>query len=338
MMIANNTNMEPKELGKIGVLAGGPSNEREISLKSGEAVFNALREKGADAIFLDIRKELTKDDIKGFGIDVAFIALHGRFGEDGTIQKILECAGLPYTGSRPLASRLALDKIASREIFIKGGIAIPRYEVLRKENFDYADLKKIAQIIKFPLVVKPQFEGSSIGISIARKDEELKEAAALAFNYGDRIIIEEYIKGKELTVGILDDEPLPVIEIVVRERFYNFKAKYNREDTKYIVPAKINTRVYKDAQAKGRLAHRLLGCESFSRVDMLFDERLDKLFVLEVNSIPGLTNHSLLPKAAAAVGIDFGQLCLKIVETALKKRGVSKVGKKQKEIQPSKTY
>lgn len=308
--------MEPRKLGKIGVLAGGPSNEREISLKSGEAVFKALRERGADAIFLDIRKELSDDEIKELDIDIAFIALHGRFGEDGTIQKILEDAGLPYTGSGPLASRLALDKIASKEIFIEGGLDVPRFTVLDKKA-------KIPHFSDFPLVVKPQFEGSSIGISIARNNEELKEATALAFNYGDMIIVEEYINGRELAVGILDNEPLPVIEIVVRERFYNFKAKYNRGDTQYIVPAKIDTRIYRDAQEKGRLAHRLLGCECFSRVDMLFDERLDKLFVLEVNSIPGLTDHSLLPKAAAAAGIDFGQLCLKVVETALKKKVVS---------------
>ena len=327
--------MNPKEFGRIGVLAGGPSNEREISLKSGEAVFNALRQKGADVIFLDIKKELTEYDVRGFDIDIAFIALHGRFGEDGTLQNILENADMPYTGSGPLASRLALDKIASREIFVKGGIDVPRYEVFHRENFDCANFKKIAQIIKFPLVIKPQFEGSSIGISIVRREEELKNAATSAFNYGDRIIAEEYIGGRELTVGILDGKPLPVIEIVVTERFYNFKAKYNREDTRYVVPAKIEAETYEDAQAKASLAHILLGCECFSRVDMLLDGKSGKLFILEVNSIPGLTNHSLLPKAAAAVGIDFGQLCLNIIEIALNRKGVSEVGKKSKEIQPT---
>lgn len=324
--------MNPKEFGRIGVLAGGPSNEREISLQSGEAVFNALRNAGADVVFLDIKKELTKEEARGFDIDIAFIALHGRFGEDGGVQGLLEELDVPYTGSGPLASRLALDKVASREIFVRNGLDVPRYKAIGRSGLNPASVDEITKTIGFPLVVKPQFEGSSIGISIVKDNTALKEAIALAFDYGDKIILEEYINGRELTVGILNDGPLPVIEIVVKERFYNFKAKYKRLDTQYIVPAKIDPKNYKDTQAKGELAHRALGCESFSRVDMLLDEKQDKIFVLELNSIPGLTSHSLLPKAAAYAGIGFSELCLEILEGALKTRGVNRIGKEIKEL------
>lgn len=325
--------VNPKELGKIGVLAGGPSSEREISLESGIAVFKALKEAGAAAVFLDIKNERSiRTQIRNAGIDVAFVALHGRFGEDGTVQAILEDMNIPYTGSGPQASRLTLDKIASREIFVKNNIDVPRYKTLNKEFCNDIVLKTIVEDIKFPLVVKPQFEGSSIGISIVRQYNELKEAVGTAFKYDDNIIIDKYIKGRELTVGILADEPLPVIEIIVNEVFYDFKAKYKSDNTQYITPAKINNEYYKIAQHIGKLAHKSLGCNFFSRVDMILDEKQKKFFVLEVNSIPGFTSHSLLPKAAAHAGIGFSQLCLKLVESALRKAEVGAVGQKSKEV------
>lgn len=310
--------MNPKEFGRIGVFAGGPSNEREISLRSGQAVHNALRDLGADAVFLDVASEgLIKGQIKESGIDVAFIALHGRFGEDGAIQQIMEDLNIPYTGSGPWSSRLALDKIASKEVFIKHKIDVPKYKVVDKKTNDYMDAKVIAEIIKFPLIVKPQFEGSSIGITIVKDESGLVGALDFAFGFGDRVLVEEYIKGREITVGILDNEPLPVIEVIVGEQFYNFTAKYNSDDTQYITPAQIDPVNYKNAQDIARQAHSALGCRSFSRVDMILDERQKRLVVLEVNSIPGLTDHSLLPKAAAAIGIGFPQLCAKILESAL---------------------
>ncbi|MBI4335866.1 MAG: D-alanine--D-alanine ligase [Candidatus Omnitrophica bacterium] len=314
--------MNVKDFGRIGVLAGGPSNEREISLESGRAVHKALAEAGAETVFLYIKNGLTRDELEGFNIDVAFIALHGRFGEDGTVQSILEEAGIPYTGSGPAASRLAIDKIASREIFIKSGIDVPRSEVLDERGRDRGDFKMMAEALGFPLVVKPQYEGSSIGISVVKESARLEKAIELAFNYGDRIIVEEYIKGRELTVGILDDEPLPVIEILVKERFYNFEAKYKRGDTEYIAPAKIDPDRYREAGQKGVLAHRALGCEGFSRTDILLDEKNDRMVVLEVNSIPGLTGHSLLPKAAGCAGISFEQLCLRIIQSAFNRKCV----------------
>jgi len=309
------------ELGRIGVLAGGPSSERGISIMSGQAVYSALKGLGLEAVFIDIKNiDDARNEIKKAGIDVAFIALHGKFGEDGTIQTILEELGLPYTGSGPLASRIAIDKIASREIFSKNGLNIPKGKTLNEKTFDRSKIDLIHEEMGFPLVVKPQLEGSSIGISIPKEKGGLEEAIDLAFRYGGNIIIEQYIRGKELTVGILDEEPLPVIQIVAEEKFYDYNAKYRSDHTKYILPAPISKENYEMAQETGRFAHRLLGCRFFSRIDLILSEEKNEIFVLEVNTIPGFTDHSLLPKAAAYAGISFGQLCLKITELAFSRK------------------
>jgi D-alanine-D-alanine ligase len=296
---------------RIGVLAGGPSSEREISLKSGTAVFRALVDEGFNSIFLDANDDIC-DIIKKNKIDVAFIALHGRFGEDGTVQKMLEDLGLPYTGSGVEASRAALDKIASKEIFVRNNIPVPRFAVARNGEAFPAD----AEALGWPLVVKPQFEGSSIGLSIVKDSLSLDEALRKAFKYGSSVLLEEYINGRELTVGILDDKPLPVIEIVPKNKVYDYEAKYESPDTGYLVPAPIEREVFERAQALGIEAHKALGCRSMSRVDMIAD-KAGNLFVLEVNTIPGMTERSLLPKAAAAQGLSFGKLCVKLVENAL---------------------
>ncbi len=297
--------------GRVGVLAGGPSSEREISLRSGRTVYNALLQEGVDAIFLDVRDDFY--DIIKNKIDVAFIALHGRFGEDGTVQKILDDAKIPYTGSGRRASRLALDKIASKEQFKNCGIPIPRYVVFEKDNFQRED----AYALGFPLVVKPQLEGSSIGLSIVKEKAMLGAAIDTAFRYGPKILVEEYIEGRELTVGILDDKPLPVIEIVSRDGVYDYQAKYSDPETKYLVPAPIEEDASRRAKSLGERSHRALGCRYFSRVDMMMAKTGD-IFVLEVNTIPGLTERSLLPKAAKEKGLDFNQLCIKIIEDALR--------------------
>lgn len=300
------------KFGRIGVLAGGPSNERDISLRSGEAVHKALLAQGYDAAFLDIKDDLSSV-ISKKNIDVAFIALHGRFGEDGTVQKMLEAVKIPYTGSGPEASRLALDKIASKKRFIEKNIPIPKYIVFKKGALDIEDADRIG----YPLVVKPQSEGSSIGLSVVKEKKFLKEAADKAFQYGDNIIVEEYIGGRELTVGILGDKALPVIEIVTMDRVYDYEAKYKASDTRYLVPAPISDEAREKARLLGLAAHNALGCSSFSRVDMIMDD-MGRIFILEVNTIPGMTERSLLPKAAAAIGLPFGDLCVKILENALK--------------------
>lgn len=301
-----------KKFGKIGVLAGGPSNEREISLKSGKAVHEALVGEGYDAILLDVKNDIC-DIISRSGVSTVFIALHGRFGEDGTVQRMLEDMGVPYTGSAPEASRLALDKIASKEAFKKGGIPSPRSLVSEKGSFD----AKACESLGWPVVVKPQFEGSSIGLSIAQDEGSLIKAVEKAFEYDDKILIEEYIRGRELTVGILGDKALPVIEIVTSLGFYDYEAKYKDPATKYLVPAPIDEKFAKLASELGEKAHRLLGCRSFSRVDMMIDDA-GRLFVLEINTIPGMTGRSLLPKAAAAAGVGFGTLCVRLLEDAVR--------------------
>lgn len=298
--------------GKVGVLAGGPSNEREISLKSGRAVVDALIKEGVDAIFLDVRDNIY-DIIKTNSLDVVFIALHGRFGEDGTVQKILEDAGIPYTGSGQAASALALDKIAAKRAFERDGLAVPKYVVFEDKAFEIEDCFSLG----FPIVVKPQMEGSSIGLSIARDKGSLKEAIELAFKYGPKILLEEFIEGRELTVGILDDEPLPVVEIVAKEGVYDYRAKYVDKETRYLVPAPLDERVSGLARSLGRSAHMALGCRSFSRVDMMLD-KMERLFVLEVNTIPGMTERSLLPKAADAAGLNFSRLWVKLIDNALR--------------------
>ncbi len=303
--------MNKKDFGLIGVLAGGPSNEREISLRSGRAVHNAFLREGLRALLLDIRDDID-DIILNNPIDVAFIALHGRFGEDGTVQRILEDHNIPYTGSGVEASRLALDKIASKETFTRCSIPTPKYIVFEKGKFKIENADRLG----FPVVVKPQFEGSSIGLSVVTEKSRLEKAVKKAFEYGEKIILEEYIDGKEITVGILDEKPLPVIEIVTKNKVYDYEAKYVDPETKYIVPAEIEADIYNKAQALGRRAHASLGCRCFSRVDMMLD-RSGNIYVLEVNTIPGMTERSLLPKAASAFGLSFSQLCVKLIESAL---------------------
>ena len=301
-----------RKIGRIGVLMGGPSSERDISLKSGKAVYQALKGEGLDVLPLDIRSNSLKK-IKQAKISCAFIALHGKFGEDGTIQKILESLRIPYTGSGVIASRLCLDKIASRRIFKQHNIPVPEYNILHCRSWR----KRLKELrLEFPVVVKPSTQGSSIGITFVDRASKLNRAINCAFKYDDTIIIEKYIKGREITVGILNDKPLPVVEIVPKKSFFDFQAKYEKGQSDYIVPAKLPQKCSRKAQGLGLLAHQALGCRTFSRVDMIL--RGFEPFVLEVNSIPGLTSTSLLPMAAQARGINFAELCLKIAQSARK--------------------
>lgn len=292
----------------IGVLAGGPSSERAISLKSGQAVYDALLRAGLDVVFIDI-PDNSLAGLSGYQIDIAFITLHGRFGEDGAIQELLEKRGIPYTGSGPAASKTALDKISSKKIFEKANIPVPAYHV------PSGDCEGIKKAMSFPCVVKPQYEGSSIGLSIVDMPGKLAHAVDAARAYGGDVIIEDYIDGREMTVGVLDDVPLPVVEIVPCDGIYDFTAKYEDVKTEYIVPARMDEMAYIRAQETGLAAHRALGCRGMSRVDMRMDNNND-IYVLEVNTIPGLTERSLLPMAAKAAGMDFRELCMKILKSA----------------------
>lgn len=307
---------------------GGPSTEREISLVSGRAVFDCLKNEGLDVVAFDItsdQKNAIANILKDSKIDVAFIALHGRFGEDGNLQMILEDLDIPYTGSGVLASRLALDKIASRKIFKGKGLNVPNSLALNK--FEDNDLNSLlAKLKSFPLVVKPATHGSSIGISFVDSPAFLREAIDCAFKYDDNILLEEYILGRELTVSVLDEKPLPVVEIVSQNRFFDFEAKYKSQQTQYLVPANLVEDVQKSVQAAGLISHQALNCEGFSRTDIILDKK-DRPVVLEINTIPGLTSHSLLPKAAASCGISFAQVCLKMIKLAYEKSQLQKTPK-----------
>jgi len=297
----------------VGILEGGISEEREISHLSAENVYCALRRQGVKSVRLDINtddEERIKRILSGKEIDVAFIALHGRFGEDGRIQTILEELKVPYTGSAPYASYLAMDKIASKRAFLKNKIPTPPFFVLERKmlppEFN----------LTFPLVVKPHFSGSSIGVGIIKGEDKFDEALEEAFRWGEKVIIEEYIEGRELTVGILEEKPLGVVEIKYQKDFFDFYTKYEDENVFFLAPAKLEGRIYKRVQEVALLAHKTLGCRDFSRVDIRLDKE-NNPFVLEVNSIPGLTSHSLLPLSAKCCGIKFDELIKRMLILAL---------------------
>jgi D-alanine-D-alanine ligase len=314
--------MDVKDFGRVGVLMGGPSSEREISLKSGKAVLSALKDSGVEAVGIDITTDNKEENIRLLNnndLDCVFIALHGRFGEDGTIQEILEQVDLPYTGSGVAASRLAMDKIGALIAFKAGGLYVPRSQFLERSVYDKEGSFK--NELDFPLVIKPANHGSSIGLSIVEFEQELPQAIQLAFQFDQRIVIEKYISGRELTVGVLDEKPLAVIEIVPKHKFFDFEAKYQAGLTDYIVPAILDKQIEQKVQQAGLKAHKLLGCFGCSRTDIILSQ--DNLpFVLETNTIPGMTSTSLLPKAAKVLGFSFNQLCIKLLELAYEKAKV----------------
>ena len=311
--------MEIKDFGRVGVLMGGPSSEREISLKSGKAVFSELKAAGVEVVAIDIITEDPQENInllKKYNLDCAFIALHGRFGEDGAIQSILAGMHLPFTASGVKASKLAMDKIGSLEIFAQGGLCVPKSQFLEKSA--YQKEKKFINQLGFPLVVKPANHGSSIGLTLVENQGQLPEAIDLAFKFDDHIIIQEYISGRELTVGILGETALPVIEIIPHNKFFDFAAKYQDNLTQYIIPAVLDQGVALKIQQAAQNAHKLLGCYGCCRADFILTKD-GCPYILEVNTIPGMTSTSLLPKAAKIVGIDFRQLCFKLLELAYEK-------------------
>ena len=306
-----------ESLKKIAVLAGGHSSERDISIKSGRAVFEALIRKNLHADFIEINDDF-ESILEKLESDVVFIALHGKFGEDGVVQSILEKIGIPYTGSGVESSRLAFSKVASRERFVSLGLKVPRYKKIKKHESENSIPKELGM----PIVIKPSSEGSSVGLSIVRSTEEIKNALEKAFYYDDLVIVEEYIDGREITVGILEDKALPVIEIKTENNVYDFNAKYVSDKTQYIVPAELTDKVSKLAQDMALQAYKTLGCRDFSRVDMRMDQK-ESLYLLEINTIPGMTERSLLPKAASYAGIGFDDLCVKLVNLAYRRKGNS---------------
>jgi len=296
--------------GKVAVLLGGKSAEREVSLKSGGMVLAALRKKGVDAHPFDPKErdllELVKERFQR-----VFIALHGRFGEDGTVQGVLEWLGIPYTGSGVLASALAMDKVRTKRLWAAEGLPTAPYEVLGKDT----NLKAVAKKLGVPLFVKPASEGSSVGMTKVKKAGDLEEAYALAVNYDPVVIAERFIDGAELTVAIVGERVLPIIRIETPREFYDYEAKYIANDTRYLIPCGVSEKKEKELQAICLKAFRALGCRGWGRVDLMLDKR-GRPYLLEVNTSPGMTDHSLVPMAARAVGISYEDLCVQVLEMA----------------------
>lgn len=303
---------------RIGVLMGGTSREREISLRSGKNVLEALIRQGYDAISIDPARELAPQ-LKEQNIEVAFLALHGTPGEDGSIQGFLETLNIPYTGSKVLASALAIDKVAAKKMFIVDNVPTPPYiEILEGDDLGHK-AQVISRKLGMPVVVKPNKEGSSFGITIVRDKKELAKVLERTRAEFKNIFAEKFVKGQEVTVGILgnstETEALPILELRPKAEFYDFNAKYTKGATEFILPAELTRKVYEKTQSVALAAHRSLGCAGVSRVDIIVDDK-GRPWVHEINTIPGMTELSDLPAEALASGISFDQLVLKILASA----------------------
>ncbi|UJP07708.1 MAG: D-alanine--D-alanine ligase [Nitrosomonas sp.] len=302
--------MAAQHFGKVAVLLGGRSAEREISLQSGQAVLDALLRSGVDAHPFDPAQQAMEKLLQQ-GFDRAFIALHGRFGEDGTIQGALELMGLPYTGSGVMASALAMDKWRTKLIWQAAGIQSPRYAVLQADS----DFEQAAGTLGLPLIVKPAREGSTIGLSKVKHKQDLAKAYQLAAEHDALVLAEEFIAGKELTVAILGETPLPVVRIEIAGELYDYEAKYFSNETKYFCPSGLPAELEAAIRREALKAYQVLGCQGWGRVDLILSET-NQFYFLEANTSPGMTSHSLVPMAARTAGISFEDLVLKILDLA----------------------
>ncbi len=300
---------------RIGVLMGGLSAEREVSLRTGAGVAEALEERGHDVVRIVFGPETRGVDelVREAAIDVAFLALHGRGGEDGCIQGLLELLGIPYTGSSVLASALAMDKLKSKELFRLHNVPTPPYYVATKESL--ADLSEIHGSFGFPVIVKPRGEGSSVGVSRAGDLVELEGAIRAALVHDDLVLVERFVRGMEVHVGVLDGRSIGAIEVVPKSGIYDYASKYTPGATEYICPPRLGSTRARGVMNLAERAARSLGCAGACRVDLLVTEGENE-YVLEVNTLPGMTQTSLLPKIAASAGIDYGSLCESILNGA----------------------
>ena len=302
--------MSTNNFGKVAVLLGGRSAEREVSLQSGRAVLEALKRRGVDAYPFDPAKEPLEDLLRQ-EFSKAFIALHGRYGEDGTVQGALELMGLPYTGSGVLASALAIDKWRTKLLWQSIGVNTPRYMMLNAES----DFDMVVRELGLPLIVKPSREGSTIGLCKVTSAEDLPDVYQVAAKHDPMVLAEQFIEGMELTAAILGDTPLPLVRIEVSGGLYDYKAKYLSHDTGYFCPSGLSAELENTIQIQALQAHRILGCEGWGRVDVILDSS-DRPYFLETNTSPGMTGHSLVPMAAKTAGIAFDDLVMKILELA----------------------
>ena len=303
---------DPRRYGRVAVLMGGNSAEREISLHSGNAVLEALRSAGVDARDLD---PAGKDFVRELGegrFDRVFIALHGRGGEDGVIQGMLDVLGLPYTGSGVLGSALAMDKLRTKQVWQSAGIPTPAFTLLSSKAGAVAARNEL----HYPLIVKPPHEGSSIGISKVDAADDLPGAWEQAAQYDPVVLVEQWIDGVEYTAGILGDDVLPLIRLETPNVFYDFAAKYEMDTTRYLIPCGLAADREAELQSLSSAAYRAVGASGWGRVDFMLDSAAQPWFI-EVNTVPGLTDHSLVPMAAKASGMDFSELVCRILDTSL---------------------
>ena len=305
----------PADFGRVAVLFGGKSAEREVSLNSGNAVLAALQSAGVDAFGIDVGDDFISR-ITQEKIDRAFIILHGRGGEDGSMQGLLECLGIPYTGSGILASALAMDKLRTKQVWHSLGIPTPRHAVLATE----ADCICAAKELSFPLIVKPAHEGSSIGMAKVNNVDELISAWTEASKYDSQVLVEQWITGPEFTIATLRDQVLPPIALGTPHTFYDYDAKYVANDTQYRVPCGLDEAKEKELMDLTAKACEAIGIAGWGRLDVMQDAQ-GQFWLLEVNTAPGMTDHSLVPMAAKAAGLDFQQLVLSILAASVERRG-----------------
>ncbi|MDH4101702.1 MAG: D-alanine--D-alanine ligase [Nitrospirota bacterium] len=298
---------------KIAVLMGGLSAEREISFKTGKAVERALQNRGYETVAIDAGRDLV-ERLWGIQPDAVFIALHGKYGEDGIVQGVLELMGIPYGGSGVLASAIAMDKAAAKKIMLASGIPTAPFAEFSRETWSAADEPELP--FPYPAVVKPVCEGSAIGVTIVDNAGALRTALENGFKNYDRLMAEAYVDGRELTVGILDDTALPVVEIIPVGEFYDFGAKYTAGMSRHLVPADIDAETASRMQDVALRLHKAIGCRGATRVDIRLDRATGTPMVLEINTIPGMTETSLLPEAAASAGISFDDLVERILQSA----------------------
>ena len=314
-------NLSVKSLGRVGVLLGGRSGEREISLLSGNGVLQALLSKGVDAHPFDTGLR-NPTELANEKFDRVFISLHGRYGEDGTIQGLLELLELPYTGSGVLASALAIDKIATKQIWISNGLSTPEFEELTANS----DWNSVANHLGLPLIVKPAHEGSSLGLTKVKSVEELPTAYKLAASMDTKVIAETCIVGDELTCPLVGQgdsaEALPVIKIIPPQANYDFHNKYFSNETKYLCPTGLPVEVDESVQELALAAYKALGCRTWGRADVMLDQKTGKAYLLEMNTSPGMTSHSLVPMAAKAAGVEYADLVLWLLLQTMRQKEV----------------
>jgi len=305
---------------RIGVIYGGESSEKEVSINTGRGIINALKLKGYEVVPIEYSADMI-DQLRSSDLDVVYIALHGKFGEDGRVQGLLDILKIPYVGSGVLASSLAMDKITAKKLFAYEGLPTA-LDVILIKNKSEINIKSIVEKLSLPVVIKPATEGSTVGLTIAEDEDEIIKGIEKAFNYDERIIVEQYLSGTEVTVAVLEDDDeikaLPIIEIVPKNKFYDYESKYALGGSKHIIPARIPNNLTLEVQKNAIKAHKALGCKTLSRVDMIITN--DIPYILEVNTLPGMTETSLYPDAAKEIGLEYADMIDLLVKITLKEK------------------